>query len=144
MCEYSNKATAWRNGAKGDRLVVTSINKGCVGFADAKSRNTAVCLTHGTELAFSNPISYCDETGFHQTQQMVAKFVELYPAERQTRWSDALLIEGEPQPVLLIYLSLYLNATVLQLPMARLDGAEQLRAHDILSMQEDELEHSGL
>ena len=58
MCDYSLHAVRNRPAKVGERLVTRDFGTGTRGFASPDDLKTAVCLLPGTELAFSNEISY--------------------------------------------------------------------------------------
>jgi len=58
MCDYSLHSVRTRPAKVGEKLVTHNFGTGTRGFAAPEDCSVAVCLLHGTELAFETPIKY--------------------------------------------------------------------------------------
>lgn len=118
MCDYSLHGVASRPAKVGDRLVSTRFPTSFTrGFAPTEARDTAVCLTPGTEIAFDRDVEIDAGFGFLPNKHIgerVARFRQVN-MERANLHHDALEFPNG-QVVLLTRLAEGQTATVLQLP----------------------------
>lgn len=127
MCDYSLHGVASRPAKVGDRLVSTRFPTSFTrGFAPVDSREMAVCLLPGTEIAFDHDVEIDAGFGFLPNKRIgerVARFRQVN-MDRVNVHHDALEFPNG-QVVLLTRLSEGQTATVLQLPAS----AQRGRAH---------------
>jgi hypothetical protein len=118
MCDYSLHGVASRPAKVGDRLVSTRFPTTFTrGFAAAESRDIAVCLAPGTEIAFDRDVEMDAGFGFLPNKRIgerVARFRQLN-MDRANLHHDALEF-ANGQVVLVTRLAEEQSATVLQLP----------------------------
>jgi len=118
MCDYSLHGVASRPAKVGDRLVSTRFPTSFTGgFAPVESRDIAVCLSPGTEIAFDRDVEVDAGFGFLPNKKIgerVARFRQIN-MERAHLHHDALEFPNG-QVVLLTRLAEGQTATVLQLP----------------------------
>jgi hypothetical protein len=118
MCDYSLHGVASRPAKVGDRIVSSRFPTTFTrGFAAAESRDVAVCLAPGTEIAFDGDVEMDAGFGFlpnKRISERVARFRQVNP-ERPNLHHDALEFPGG-QVVLVTRLAEGQSATVLQLP----------------------------
>jgi hypothetical protein len=119
MCDYSLHGVASRPAKVGDRLVSTHFPASSFtrGFAPVDSRDIAVCLAPGTEIAFDRDVEVDAGFGFlpnRRFKERVARFRQVNP-ERANLHHDALEFPNG-EVVLLTRLAEGQTATVLQLP----------------------------
>lgn len=121
MCDYSLHGVASRPAKVGDRLVSTSFPTSVTrGFAPVDTRDIAVCLSPGTEIAFDRDVEVAAGYGFLPKKKIgerMARFRQINP-ERENLHRDALEFPNG-QVVLLTRLAEGQTATVLQLPASR-------------------------
>lgn len=136
MCDYSLHSVATRPAKVGDRLVSTRFPASSFtrGFAPVESRDIAVCLAPGTEIAFDRDVEVDAGFGFlpnRRVNERVARFRQVNP-ERANLHHDALEFpDGEV--VLLTRLAEGQTATVLQLPAS----APRARVHKTQRERDD-------
>lgn len=128
MCDYSLHGVASRPAKVGDRLISTRFPTSFTrGFAPIESRDVAVCLAPGTEIAFDRDVEVDAGFGFLPNKRVgerVARFRQVNP-ERVNIHHDALEFPNG-QVVLLTRLAEGQTATVLQLPAS----ARRSRVHE--------------
>ena len=135
MCDYSLHGVASRPAKVGDRLVSTRFPTSFTrGFAPVESRDIAVCLAPGTEIAFDRAVEIDAGFGFlpnKRVAERVARFRQVNP-ERANLHHDALEFP-DGQVVLLTRLAEGQAATVLQLPASprRTHAHEEERSSEI-------------
>lgn len=128
MCDYSLHGVASRPAQVGDRLISTRFPTSFTrGFAAAETRDVAVCLAPGTEVAFDHDVEVDAGFGFlpnKRTGQRVARFRQVN-TERINLHHDALEFPNG-QIVLVTRLAEGQTATVLQLPASPKPAHEQI------------------
>jgi hypothetical protein len=129
MCDYSLHAVQSRPAKIGEKLVTSSFRQAATaGFAAQDSREVAVCLLPGTELAFDEDVKFyhrwiwAKSTGFR-----VARFCTV-DAHLRDRHHDALEFP-DGRKVLVTLLTGGQRATVLHLPVSR-ESAYRLRSFE--------------
>jgi hypothetical protein len=135
MCDYSLHAVASRPAKVGEALITTTFRGTSTrGFASESEPGVAVCLLPGTELAFDEEVTvakhwmFATSTGFR-----VARFCAVEPDEPH-RHHDALAFP-DGKTILVTMLTARQRASVLQLPVVRLESDAHLPAEEIATRQ---------
>ena len=118
MCDYSLTNVRSRPAQVGDNLTVRDFGTGTRGFCAPEDASTAVCLLHGTELAFSGEVM-CLATGLFPWRERALSYstaiFRQISKDKVAAHHDALEFPDGRQ-VLLTLLCEGQTATVLQLP----------------------------
>ena len=142
MCDYSLHAVRNRPAKVGERLVTTDFGTGTRGFASPDDRKTAVCVLPGTELAFSNEISYSGWTisslikerlTFRTKMAHTTAIFRQINVGRATHHDALEFPDGEV--VLLTRLPVGHQATVLQLPAGKRVAYDTQKQEPVLIIQ---------
>jgi hypothetical protein len=139
MCDYSLHNVRSRPAKVGDKLVTRQLSYTTRGFSDPADMNVAVCVLPGTELSFSDnvhrerPWPWSKSVVHHKT----AVFRQVGLDNPHTHHDALEFPDGEI--VLLTYLMVGQDATVLQLP-ASAGVAEQRTEPSIASEASPSLE----
>lgn len=129
MCDYSIINVASRPAKVGDKLQVRSFGRGTSGFAPQSQCDmptedlVAVCVLPGTELAFDEVPLVSDLSIRPKLKHKVARFRQVN--KDQPRMHHDCLEFPDGTLVLLTMLSCGQKATVLQLPAAPKNAAEE-------------------
>ncbi len=143
MCDYSATGVKQRAAAVNDVLVSQAISTHTRGFADAKDRETAVCLLPGTELQFKKPVRvhsggimellsggglWAFLCGSRSLEYSVARFTQANKYNTSMHHDTLEFPDGKM--VLLNSLPQGQIATVIQLPVdpATLSGTARIKA----------------
>jgi hypothetical protein len=126
MCDFSLHSVNSRPAKVGDKLTSRDFGTGTTGFAASEDANMAVCLLPGTELSFAGEVR-CSPINFWPWRERVirhktAVFRQI-DKERVHAHHDALEFP-DGQTVLLTFLHIGQQATVLQLPAERKTATE--------------------
>jgi len=118
MCDYSLHSVKTRPAKVGDELTVRNFGTGTHGFSAPEDKNVAVCLLPGTELSFAEEVR---PEGLWPWSNVVIRhrtaIFRQVNMDRSATHHDALEFP-DGQVVLLTFLKLRQQATVLQLPVA--------------------------
>ena len=119
MCDYSLHAVASRPAEVGEELVTTTFRGTSTrGFASEKEPGVAVCLLPGTELAFTEEVSYDNRWIWTRTiNSRVGKFGKIDPLVPERHHDAVEFADGSY--VLVTQLVEGQRVTVLQLPVTR-------------------------
>ena len=130
MCDYSLQSIMSRPAKIGDILTTRHFGTGTRGFAAAEDARVAVCVLPGTELAFSNAVTFTDpDVRFFASWRVrtldhaTAIFRQVNKHEPRVH-HDALEF-SDGRIVLLTHLCEGQKATVLQLPVQSTTAAEE-------------------
>lgn len=126
MCDFSLQHAKSRPAKVGDKLTSHNFGRGTVGFKAAEDPigdATAVCILPGTELAFAKPIEMRYEAGSLKGEFVTAIFRQR-DKDRPSAHHDVLEMP-DGQQVLLTFLEVGQDATVLQLPAAPKNDVEK-------------------
>jgi hypothetical protein len=135
MCDYSLHAVASRPAKVGEALITTTFpGTSTRGFASEGEPGVAVCLLPGTELAFNKEVTVTKHWMFAtSTRFRVARFCAVEPDEPH-RHHDALAFPNG-KTILVTMLTAGQRASVLQLPVVRLENDAHLPAEEIVTRQ---------
>jgi len=119
MCDYSLHAVTSRPAEVGEELVTTTFRGTSTrGFASKKEPGVAVCLLPGTELAFTEDVSYDNRWIWTRTiNSRVGKFGKIDPLVPERHHDAVEFADGSY--VLVTQLVEGQRVTVLQLPVTR-------------------------
>jgi hypothetical protein len=127
MCDFSLQSLQSRPAKVGDKLTTHNFGMGTRGFAAPGEPNTAVCMLPGTELAFTKPVKVATSgiffPGEMATGQSVAIFRQVNKENPRVHHDALEFPDGKV--VLLTMLVEGQEATVLQLPAAPVNAAEE-------------------
>ena len=127
MCDYSLHTVKSRPAKVGDKLTTQHFNTGTRGFAAPQDPNTAVCVLPGTELAFTQRVSWQPRGFFAWKERCTASHTTAIfrqiNEDNPHKHHDALEFP-DGQTVLLTDLFEGQEAVVLQLPMQPATPAE--------------------
>jgi len=119
MCDYSLHTVKSRPAKVGDKLTTQHFNTGTRGFAAPQDPNTAVCVLPGTELAFTQRVSWQPRGFFAWKERIASHTTAIFRQinkDNPHKHHDALEFP-DGQTVLLTDLFEGQEAVVLQLPM---------------------------
>lgn len=135
MCDYSLHAVASRPAKVREALITTTYRGTSTrGFASESEPGVAVCLLPGTELAFDEEVTFTKHWMFAtSTGFRVARFCAVEP-DQPHRHHDALAFP-DGKTVLATMLTAGQRATVLQLPVIRLERDAHLPEEEIATRQ---------
>src|SRR5215470_5254528 len=129
MCDYSLQSVRSRSAKVGDRMVTRDFGTGTQGFASTETREVAICLLPGTEIAFSPAIAVAPRSLFHwlgkkdkRPYYATAIFRQVHTNIKNTHHDAVEFPDGTL--VLLTALPRGRYATVLQLPARPTTPAE--------------------
>src|SRR5271169_5497435 len=126
MCDFSLHSVESRPAKVGDRLMTCDFGTGTTGFAASDDANMAVCLLPGTELSFAGEIRYSPINFWPWRERVIHHKTAIFRQigeEKVHAHHDALEFP-DGQSVLLTFLHIGQQATVLQLPAALKSAAE--------------------
>ena len=119
MCDYSLHTIRSRPAKAGESLTTHDFRVGTRGFAASDDESTAVCLRHGTELAFAEDVEYERRSFLFWRRKLIEHRTAIFRQINQDDPSvhhDALEFPNG-EIVLLTSLSEGQQARVLQLPV---------------------------
>ena len=119
MCDYSLEHVKSRPAKVGDKLITRDFGRVTRGFAASEDKNVAVCVLPGTELSFAREVK-CVESTFVYSERVVDHKTAIFRRVNQEhQWANHDALEfPDGQLVLLTFLQVGQQATVLQLPAA--------------------------
>ena len=136
MCDYSLHAVATRPAEVGERLVCTRFAGTTTrGFSAIAEPEVAICLRPGAEIAFDQDVEYDGLLFRRRVGDRLARFRQI--DINKVQHHDALEF-GNGKIILLTNLKAGQTATVLQLPVERLEKpASQPSAQDVSAVPVD-------
>jgi hypothetical protein len=119
MCDYSLEHVKSRPAKVGDKLTTRDFGRVTRGFAASEDKNVAVCVLPGTELSFAREVK-CVESTFVYSERVINHKTAIFRRVNQEhQWANHDALEfPDGQLVLLTFLQVGQQATVLQLPAA--------------------------
>jgi hypothetical protein len=119
MCDYSLEHVKSRPAKVGDKLTTRDFGRVTRGFAASEDKNVAVCVLPGTELSFAREVK-CVESTFVYSERVINHKTAIFRRVNQEhQWANHDALEfPDGQRVLLTFLQVGQQATVLQLPAA--------------------------
>ena len=119
MCDYSLEHVKSRPAKVGDKLITRDFGRVTRGFAASEDKNVAVCVLPGTELSFAREVK-CVESTFVYSERVINHKTAIFRRVNQEhQWANHDALEfPDGQLVLLTFLQVGQQATVLQLPAA--------------------------
>jgi hypothetical protein len=119
MCDYSLEHVKSRPAKVGDKLTTRDFGRVTRGFAASEDKNVAVCVLPGTELSFAREVK-CVQSTFVYSERVINHRTAIFRRVNQEhQWANHDALEfPDGQLVLLTFLQVGQQATVLQLPAA--------------------------
>ncbi len=117
MCDYSLEHVKSRPAKVGDKLTTQNFRRGTRGFAASEDASVAVCVLPGTELSFAKEVRFWPDMITWHERVIEHKTAIFRQVNLHKRWAHHDALEfPDGQMVLLTFLELGQEATVLQLP----------------------------
>jgi hypothetical protein len=119
MCDYSLEHVKSRPAKVGDKLTTRDFGRVTRGFAASEDKSVAVCVLPGTELSFAREVK-CVQSTFVFSERVINHKTAIFRRVNQEyKWTNHDALEfPDGQLVLLAFLQVGQQATVLQLPAA--------------------------
>ena len=119
MCDYSLEHVKSRPAKVGDKLTTRDFGRVTRGFAASEDKNVAVCVLPGTELSFAREVKCVQSTFVYSERVINHKTAIFRRVNQEHQWANHDALEfPDGQLVLLTFLQVGQQATVLQLPAA--------------------------
>jgi hypothetical protein len=119
MCDYSLEHVKSRPAKVGYKLTTRDFGRVTRGFAASEDKNVAVCVLPGTELSFAREVKCVQSTFVYSERVINHKTAIFRRVNQEHQWANHDALEfPDGQLVLLTFLQVGQQATVLQLPAA--------------------------